>query len=317
MLKRIQTSFNIEAVIWLLVLKSPLTVWLCYIFCKCKFVSVLLLIFFLHTHIYIILNYIVLLCHFLVFMFAYSIRWDDSCKVQGSLYFTCTEKQSKTCSEIKGERSVIVLKNNKYNETILAAAVQIKLLHILTPWGVCCEWHIKSKSHLGCSWMCVSRCVRACVPMYAYVRSVKKCVLRVRMAWGKKFFLSLLVLALRLQRRLPDLNSVSRLLLGCDMSFMIRALVLTVDVLQGGDSCSDSAFSWVHHSLQGTAIMRGAVPIPSSDAACQDALHSRGIKGPQDGGWDFELPQLLEKVGFFLNMVWVWRVQVRSLVMCM
>lgn len=65
---------------------------------------------------------------------------------------------------------------------------------------------------------------------------------------------------------------------GCEVSLMMfwgsHPHPPGVGVWQGGKGCSGRASSSIHQSLQGAAVAGRAVPIPGSDAAYQDTLHS-------------------------------------------
>ncbi len=54
--------------------------------------------------------------------------------------------------------------------------------------------------------------------------------------------------------------------------------LLGVDVLEGGKLTSDDVLGCLNYSLQGFPVESGAVPIPGSDAASQDALHSASVE---------------------------------------
>ncbi len=47
---------------------------------------------------------------------------------------------------------------------------------------------------------------------------------------------------------------------------------LGVDVLEGGKLTSDNVLGRLNYSMQGFPVESGAVPVPGSDAASQDAL---------------------------------------------
>ncbi len=52
---------------------------------------------------------------------------------------------------------------------------------------------------------------------------------------------------------------------------------LGVDVLEGGKLISDDVLGRLNYSLQGFLVESGAVPVPGSDAASQDTLHSTTV----------------------------------------
>ncbi len=54
--------------------------------------------------------------------------------------------------------------------------------------------------------------------------------------------------------------------------------LLGVDVLEGGKLTSDDVLGRLNYSLQGFPVESVAVPIPGSDAASQDALHSASVE---------------------------------------
>ncbi len=64
-----------------------------------------------------------------------------------------------------------------------------------------------------------------------------------------------------------------------------------VDVLEGGKLTSNNVAGSSHDPLQSPAVASGAVSIPGSDTAGQDALHSAGVEGPEDSGARSKLPQ--------------------------
>ncbi len=101
------------------------------------------------------------------------------------------------------------------------------------------------------------------------------------MAWGKKLLLSLSVFAIRLRKRLPDGSRVKR-------------------QLPGWDAPWDA-----HNSLQGFAVLTGAVSIPHWDALSQYTFYGPWIESFQDCWWDPEFPQLSQMVQSlpgFLNL---------------
>ncbi len=53
---------------------------------------------------------------------------------------------------------------------------------------------------------------------------------------------------------------------------------LCVDVLEGGKLTSDAVLGRLNYSMQGFSVESNAVPIPGSDAASQDALHSATVE---------------------------------------
>ncbi len=52
---------------------------------------------------------------------------------------------------------------------------------------------------------------------------------------------------------------------------------LGVDVLEGGKLTSYDVLVHLNYSIQGFPVESGAVPVPDSDAASQDALHSATV----------------------------------------
>ncbi len=53
---------------------------------------------------------------------------------------------------------------------------------------------------------------------------------------------------------------------------------LGVDVLEGGKLTSNDVLGRLNYSMQGFSVESNAVPIPGSDAASQDALHSATVE---------------------------------------
>ncbi len=73
-----------------------------------------------------------------------------------------------------------------------------------------------------------------------------------------------------------------------------------VDVLEGGKLTSYSVADSSHNPLQSFAIAAGAVSIPGSNAASQDAFHSAGVEWVEDVGTHSKFPQAPEeKEGLF------------------
>ncbi len=64
-----------------------------------------------------------------------------------------------------------------------------------------------------------------------------------------------------------------------------------VYVLEGGKLTSNNVAGSSHNPLQSFAVASGAISKPGGDAAGQDALHSAGVKGPEDSGARSKLPQ--------------------------
>ena len=69
-----------------------------------------------------------------------------------------------------------------------------------------------------------------------------------------------------------------------------------VQVLQGGECGSSSAFGRTHYSLQSPPILRGAVAKPGSYVSRQDALYSSRVERLKDPQGDSESLQLSEVV---------------------
>ncbi len=59
-----------------------------------------------------------------------------------------------------------------------------------------------------------------------------------------------------------------------------------VDILEGGKLTSNNVAGSSHDPLQSPAVASGAVSKPGGDAAGQDALHSAGVEGSEDGAED-------------------------------
>ncbi len=57
---------------------------------------------------------------------------------------------------------------------------------------------------------------------------------------------------------------------------------LGVDVLEGGKLTSHDVLGLLNYSMQGFPVKSGAVPVPGSDAASQDALHSATVELSKD-----------------------------------
>ncbi len=105
-------------------------------------------------------------------------------------------------------------------------------------------------------------------------------------AWWIKLSFSLLVLAWRLRRLLPDGSRLKKLCVGwVGSTAMQRALrVRWVDVLEGGERDTNDLLSCSHYPLKGLAAGRVAGAIPHSDAASQNALDVASVEGAHDGG---------------------------------
>ncbi len=98
------------------------------------------------------------------------------------------------------------------------------------------------------------------------------------MACEKELSRILLVLVLMLWYRLPDGSSEKSSWLGWQESLMIFRAFLTslgVDVLEGGKLTSDDVLGHLNYSMHCFPVESGAVPVPGSDAASQDALHKK------------------------------------------
>ncbi len=57
---------------------------------------------------------------------------------------------------------------------------------------------------------------------------------------------------------------------------------LGVNVLVGGKLTSDDLLGRLNYSMQGFPVECGIVPVPGSDAASQDALHSATVELSED-----------------------------------
>ncbi len=64
-----------------------------------------------------------------------------------------------------------------------------------------------------------------------------------------------------------------------------------VDILEGGKLTSNNVAGSSHDPLQSPAVASGAVSKPGGDTNGQYALHSAGVKGPEDSGACSKLPQ--------------------------
>ncbi len=66
---------------------------------------------------------------------------------------------------------------------------------------------------------------------------------------------------------------------------IFRAFLTTslgVDVLEGGKFTSYDVLGRLNYSIQGFPVESGAVNVPDSDAASQDALHSATVELSED-----------------------------------
>ncbi len=68
-----------------------------------------------------------------------------------------------------------------------------------------------------------------------------------------------------------------------------------VDVQEGEKLISNSVAGSLHDPLQSFAIAAGAVSIPGSDAAGEDALHSAGVEWVEDVGTRSKIPLVPEE----------------------